>query len=291
MLSFFIAAIPALLMWEFVSIKLNIRLPVPLRKRLFRIGTRFALLALVVETLEDLVPLSGYLPVTHGALKALTAAVPEEIVKMIGVYRIGRRELDEIGPGIAILLAVGVSLGFAVLENRLYVLHGGLGVWLVRAFTAVPMHAIFGLVMGGFMALAWRDYRRTDPVCMALALIVPITFHFSYDFLIMTGGFTKALYWPHALLPCVMLVEGIFALLLINVAMNGATAIYGARIRSDPTGKRAAILGVCMFLIVGCLIALDLELPHVTSLPALAAMPLVLAVDMSLLALVRFSPG
>ena len=46
-----------------------------------------------------------------------------------------------------------ISLGFAMLENIYYVyLRGGLGdpyaVALVRSFTAVPAHAIFGAVMG-----------------------------------------------------------------------------------------------------------------------------------------------
>jgi len=292
MLSIFIAFLPALFMWEFAAIKVNFRLPKPLRKRLFKIGSRFALMAIVVEFLEHFVPLSGLPPLSHAFLAALfTAAIPEELVKFAGVYRVGRRELDEIGPGIAILLAVGVSLGFAVLENKLYVLGGGLGVWVVRALTAVPMHAVFGLVMGSFMAIAWRDYRRTDHVALILAVVVPIIFHFSYDFLMMLHDYDPELAWPMQLLPAVMLFEGVFAMLVTNYALNGATAIYGTRVQSDPTGKRAAVFAGLMMTLVVTFMILTLKFPQARGLPVLAVMPFVLALDLSLTAIIRMAPA
>jgi RsiW-degrading membrane proteinase PrsW (M82 family) len=291
MISVFIAFLPALFMWEFASVKVNFRLPKPRRKRLFKTGSRFALLAIVVEFLESLVPLSGFPPVQHAFIQAFfVAALTEETVKFLGVYKIGRRELDAIGPGIAILLAVGVSLGFAVLENKLYVLGGGLGVWLIRAVTAVPMHAIFGLVMGSFMCIAWRDHNKTDYAALTLAIVVPLLFHGTYDFLLMTNQYNPDLLWPTQILPAVMLAEGIFAMLVTNYALNGATAIYGQRVPSDPTGKRAAVLAGFMLAAVGGFIWLDLSDPHIVSLPVLAAMPLVLALDLCLTAAARLSP-
>lgn len=290
-MSFFIAALPALLMWELVCVKVNIRLPKPLRKRLFKTGARFAILAAIVEFAEHLVPLSGFPPVEHAFLEALfVAAIPEEAVKFLGVYRVGKRELDEIGPGIAILLAVGVSLGFAVLENRLYVLGGGFGVWLVRAFTSIPMHMVFGLVMGSFMTIAWRDYRGTDHRMLVLAYIVPVSFHFGYDFLAFASAYNHALFWPRALLPAVMVGEGVFAMILTNHAVNGVTAIYGARTASDPSGKRAGVFAVLMFALVFIFAALAVKFPEAKNLAVIAAMPLVLAVDLSLISLFRLSP-
>jgi RsiW-degrading membrane proteinase PrsW (M82 family) len=292
MLSVFIAFLPALFMWEFASIKVNFRLPKALRKRLFKTGSRFALLALVVELAEHAIPLDGLPPVQHAFAGAfLIAALTEELVKFAGVYRIGRRELNEIGPGIAILLAVGVSLGFAVLENKLYVFGGGFEVWLVRAVTAVPMHAVFGLVMGSLMAIAWRDYRRTDYVTLGLAIAVPVLFHGSYDFLLMLHEYNPALLWPMQVLPVLILVEGCFAMLVTNYALNGATAIYGKRIPSDPAGMRAATLAGIMLAVVVGFIWLDLSYPNTLSLPTMAAMPLVLALDLGLTAAVRLSPA
>lgn len=279
-------------MWEFAAIKVNFRLPKPVRKRLLKIGSRFALIAIGIELLEFLVPLGELPPLSHAFLAALfTAAIPEELVKFAGVYRVGRRELDEIGPGIAILLAVGVSLGFAVLENKLYVLNGGFGLWVARALTSVPMHAVFGLVMGSFMAIAWRDYRRTDYVALTLAAAVPIVFHFSYDFLLFLHDYNPKLAWPSQLLPAVMLFEGVFAMLVTNYALNGVTAIYGARVPSDPTGKRAAIFAGLMMTLVVTFMILTLKFPQARGLPLLAVMPFVLALDLSLTAIIRMSPA
>ncbi len=47
-----------------------------------------------------------------------------------------------------IVYAVSASLGFAVLENILYVTTGGFSVGILRALTAVPMHCAFGVLMG-----------------------------------------------------------------------------------------------------------------------------------------------
>ena len=53
-----------------------------------------------------------------------------------------------------VVYAVFVSLGFALWENISYVLMYGLGTAAVRAVTAVPGHACFGVFMGAFFGLA-----------------------------------------------------------------------------------------------------------------------------------------
>ena len=50
----------------------------------------------------------------------------------------------------AVVYAVFVSLGFALWENIAYVMMYGFGTALVRAVTAVPGHACFGVFMGAF---------------------------------------------------------------------------------------------------------------------------------------------
>ena len=288
MISFFIAILPALLLWEIAAIKVNVRLPKATRKRLFKLGARFALLALAIEFLESLVPETGLSPIAHACMRALLlAAVPEELVKYAAVNRFGKRELDEIGPGIAILVAVGCSLGFAVFENKLYVLGGGFVVWVIRALSAVPMHAIFGFTMGSFMALSWQSRKGSDDRLMLLALVVPISFHFSYDFLINLHGYAPALVWPQKILPVLMLVEGLFALILTNHAMNGQTALYGFRVPVDPKGNRALGFSATLLLLTIAILALKLSFPSVQGLAMCAALPLVFALDLGLIALAR----
>jgi RsiW-degrading membrane proteinase PrsW (M82 family) len=288
MLSVFIVFLPALFMWEFASIKVNFRLPKAARKRLFKLGSRFALLALLIELIEGLVPLKGLAPGWHAFIQALfIAAIPEELVKFAAVNQFGRKELDELGPGVAILLAVGASLGFAVLESKLYVMGGGLGMWVVRSMSAIPMHAIFGFVMGSFMVLAWRDPLRLDQRMLTLALVVPITFHFAYDFPVMLHHLAPQLLWPQRVQPVIMLVEGVFALILTNHAVNGQTAIYGRTVPADPRGHRALGFAFATLFLMFLFLGLGMELHHSVAFAALAAMPLVLTLDLGLLAYVR----
>lgn len=60
-----------------------------------------------------------------------------------------------------IVYAVFVSLGFAALENILYILGNGLSIALPRALLAVPAHMGFGVFMGYFYSRArLRKHRR-----------------------------------------------------------------------------------------------------------------------------------
>lgn len=87
----------------------------------------------------------------------------------------------------AIVYAVMVALGFAAFENVKYVYSYGFATGLVRAVTAVPGHAIFGVFMGYFYGYAkLSDYwgRGEDrKAYLALSVVVPVLMHGCYDFL------------------------------------------------------------------------------------------------------------
>jgi len=84
-----------------------------------------------------------------------------------------------------IVYAVFVSLGFAAVENVLYVFENGMGTGILRAFTAVPAHAIFGITMGYFLGLAkMLDYNKKANIIKAL--VFPIILHGIYDFMLMS---------------------------------------------------------------------------------------------------------
>ena len=57
---------------------------------------------------------------------------------------------------------------------------------LSRAFTAVPAHALFGIVMGYQLGLA-KFYPREKLRRLFLALTLPILLHGVYDFILMSG--------------------------------------------------------------------------------------------------------
>ena len=80
-----------------------------------------------------------------------------------------------------------VSLGFATLENVLYVSSYGLGTALVRAVTAVPAHTMFAIVMGYFMALG-KAFPNRRSLYAPMSIIAPVILHGIYDFILFTGA-------------------------------------------------------------------------------------------------------
>ena len=79
-----------------------------------------------------------------------------------------------------IVYAVMVSMGFAAIENLFYVLEGGLEVALLRAITAIPAHATFGVLMGYFMGKA--KFSNQKMKWNLIGLSSAILFHGLYDF-------------------------------------------------------------------------------------------------------------
>ena len=88
-----------------------------------------------------------------------------------------------------IVYAVTVALGFAALENVNYVLQYGLNTGLLRAVTAVPGHAIFGVFMGYFYGHAklsdYSGHPGQTRDFLALSVAAPVLLHGTYDFLAM----------------------------------------------------------------------------------------------------------
>jgi len=87
-----------------------------------------------------------------------------------------------------IIYAVTASLGFAALENVLYVLDGGLYVGVIRALMAVPAHALFGVMMGYYIGLArFEKNPEKEKKLLGKGLFLAILFHGIYDFLLLSG--------------------------------------------------------------------------------------------------------
>lgn len=98
-----------------------------------------------------------------------------------------------------VVYATFVSLGFALWENIGYVLVNGLGTALVRAVTAVPGHACFGVFMGCWYAQAYETARQGDAqtsgTLRVLAVVLPALLHGAYDFLAVAMSDISAWYF------------------------------------------------------------------------------------------------
>ncbi|MBQ4290632.1 MAG: PrsW family intramembrane metalloprotease [Clostridia bacterium] len=92
----------------------------------------------------------------------------------------------------AVVYAVFVSLGFALWENITYVLHYRFSTALVRALTAIPGHAAFGVFMGAFYGLDRQEDRmgreKTSRLFRILSIACPALLHGTYDYIASTQG-------------------------------------------------------------------------------------------------------
>jgi RsiW-degrading membrane proteinase PrsW (M82 family) len=120
----------------------------------------------------------------HAAAVAfLEASIPEELGKLLVMVCIVLRHEDLRRPVDAIVLTVLAGLGFATIENLYYVF--GSENWtetaMLRALTAVPMHATVGIVMGYFAA-RYLVSQRNGLWLLAAMFLIPTALHGLYDY-------------------------------------------------------------------------------------------------------------
>jgi len=156
--------------------------------RVFVLGCMSAGLILVVRP-----HLTGFLPRGDGvggeAVDAfLHTAIPEELAKLAAFF-VGAflsREFDE--PLDGIIYGVAAGLGFASVENVLYVLHTGKP-WIVilRAFTATLGHVAFSGFLGWSFARARFTPGPRRYLFPLLGFAVAVGLHGSYDLFLSVG--------------------------------------------------------------------------------------------------------
>ena len=142
------------------------------------------ILVIPISLLEPLFP-GNFLKSFYDAF--LTAALPEEFSKFIILYWIiwKSKEFDHHYDGI--IYAVFVSLGFALVENIMYVFgeEGGMQVAIMRAVLAVPGHGFFAVIMGYYFSIA-RFHEGTEKNRLLMtSLLMAVFFHGVYDFILM----------------------------------------------------------------------------------------------------------
>ncbi|MFO0508148.1 MAG: PrsW family intramembrane metalloprotease [bacterium] len=157
------------------------REPLGLLVKSFFFGVISTLITLLISwPISRLVPLDPT-SLTQQAVHAfLLVALIEEFSKFIFVRWVLYPNKNFNEPFDGIVYSVTVSLGFAGLENILYVMDGGVEVAILRMFTAVPAHASFGVLMGYFLGKAKFEHKKGHYAIYALA--VATLFHGAYDY-------------------------------------------------------------------------------------------------------------
>ncbi len=111
----------------------------------------------------------------------IVVALSEEFSKfaMVYIFAFNNKHFNESFDGI--VYAVMVSMGFATLENIMYVYQYGVETGIMRMFTAVPAHATFAILMGYYMGQAKFDALGRKRLLFT-GLFWAVAFHGAYDY-------------------------------------------------------------------------------------------------------------
>jgi len=198
-----LAIAPALLLllWAY---RRDSRKPEPpkLVLRAFLLGIAAIVVAviagLLLQPLEDMMRLQ--LRLVFDAY--VVAGLLEESAKLaVVLFFVARHEeFDEVTDGLVYTMAA--SLGFAAVENILY-LGDPASVLLVRGFTAVPLHASAGALLGFYVGLSRIEQRGS----VLPGLLFAVLLHGTYDYLLFSGNGLATI---PLLVAAVIVVRGLF---------------------------------------------------------------------------------
>jgi len=156
-ISFVMAVIPSVLLVCYYYRQDN-KKPEPkgLVIKIFILGIVCVIPVIFLESLACLFNrMFAWSPVLFNMVRAfIVAGFCEEFIKLrvVKIYAYNDIHFDEVMDGI--VYTVVASLGFACIENIIYVMSTNLQVAVFRAVTAVPMHAVCSGLMGYYIGKA-----------------------------------------------------------------------------------------------------------------------------------------
>ncbi len=117
-----------------------------------------------------------------GFMAFVEIGVTEELFKAIAFFSTAYWSKYMNEPYDGMIYSVAAALGFAAVENILYVLSGGILTAVIRAVTAVPAHAMFGASIGYFSGRAkFTKYPILKPFLILSGFAISVLLHGLYD--------------------------------------------------------------------------------------------------------------
>lgn len=176
-----IALLPALLLLAFMSWK-DRQHPEP--KSAMVKGLLFGALSIIVSLSITSLLVDFEDPILDAFLNA---AIPEEFAKLLMFWLLIRKNKNFDEPIDSIVYAVYVSLGFAAVENIMYLVDEEdlFSTAFSRAAFAVPGHFCFAVCMGFCYGMA-RFGQKSKLIYYPMAFIGPVLLHGTYDALLMS---------------------------------------------------------------------------------------------------------
>ncbi len=116
-------------------------------------------------------------------------------ILLISIYR--HTEFEDAYDGI--LYGASISLGFATVENILYLLTYGTDIAFLRALLPVSSHALFGVVLGYYIGRAKFAPQAHKRKFLLTAFLAPYCLHFIYNGIFVIDEFVLYLIIPFML--------------------------------------------------------------------------------------------
>ena len=127
-------------------------------------------------TIKDNIPLDVY-----GTMFSnyLIVGFIEEFVKLLIVYyAVKNLTPKEASPSVYVILAFAGAMGFAFMENIIYVYDSGLETAVLRAFSSIPMHGATAIVIGLF---GWFEKEKQVKYGWLIGFVFAMFMHGLYN--------------------------------------------------------------------------------------------------------------
>lgn len=120
----------------------------------------------------------------------------EEVFKWLIIFALIFNHVEFDDPYDGILYGASVSLGFATIENVIYLLSFGIDTAFMRAILPVSSHALFGVAMGYYFGKGKFAKNDRKKEYLLLALMGPVILHITYNSILTIEG-----YWIYFMVP------------------------------------------------------------------------------------------
>ena len=187
-----LAVLPVYLLCIYIYKKDKDKEPKKLLGKLFIFGMISIIVAVILELLLGIVfnPKDNTNIIYQFISVLIGIAFIEEMCKwtILKFVAFNNKEFNHIYD--MIVYSVYVSLGFAVVENVLYVTSTGISTGIVRALISVPGHACFAIFMGYYLGLAKinqvNNLKSKYNKNILLSIASPTLIHTIFDYLLLS---------------------------------------------------------------------------------------------------------
>lgn len=183
-----IAPVATIILWIYLKDKYD-KEPVITLSKFFILGILVSALAIYVE--ELLIKLNTFSKIGYMIyISFIVAGLTEEGLKALILIPNLLREKNFNEKLDGIIYSVFLSLGFATVENIIYILFEDptsvFQVSIIRAIISIPAHMMFAIIMGYYISKYKFNMSKSKPkIYLIISIIVPILLHGIFDFILM----------------------------------------------------------------------------------------------------------